>query len=323
MRGPPSTTSPRSRARNAMTIDVEDYFQVSAFESHVPRHTWSSRACRVERNVERILEILGERGVSATFFTLGWVAERYPALVRRLVDLGHELASHGYQHVRVTQQDRRGFGEDIRRTKRLLEDTAGVEVLGYRAASYSIDRSNLWAHEELRDAGYAYSSSIYPIRHDLYGIPDAPRFGYAPLADDSGFIEIPVTTLEVLGQRLPCGGGGYFRLYPYWLSRWAIAQVNRVERQSAIFYFHPWELDPDQPRLSGLSRKTRFRHYVNLGRTERRLARLLADFQWDRMDRVFLPPGARRSGQPGEPNALLPIDRMRAGESLAQGVAAR
>ena len=250
-------------------------------------------SCRVEKNMERIFDLLDEHELRATFFVLGWIAERYPHLVRAVVGRGHELASHGYEHIRVTQQNRVAFGQDVRRTKALLEDIGAVEVLGYRAASYSIDRSNLWAHDELRDAGYRYSSSIYPIRHDLYGISDAPRFPYRPIAGDDRFIEIPITSVEVMGHRFPCGGGGFFRLYPYRLSRGAIARVNRTEGQSTVFYFHPWEIDPHQPRLSGLSVRTRFRHYLNLHRTEARLRRLFADFHWDRMDRVFLSGVAR------------------------------
>ncbi len=279
---------PTELIRNAFTIDVEDYFQVSAFESRIKRDDWPALPCRIERNLVRILGILAEHGVQATFFTLGWIAERYPRLIRDLVAQGHELASHGYAHIRVTQQDRAAFAADIRQTKARLEDIGGVEVRGYRAASYSIDQTCLWAHAELHDAGYRYSSSIYPIHHDLYGIPDAPRFIYRPLPDVPEFIEIPITTTEILGYRFPCGGGGYFRLYPYGLSRWAIARVNRLDRQSALFYCHPWEIDPEQPRPPGLSLKTRFRHYVNLHRTESRLHRLLTDFQWDRMDRIFL-----------------------------------
>lgn len=273
---------------NALTIDVEDYFQVSAFEAHVDRAAWPSIPSRVEANLERILGMLDEKGVKATFFTLGWIAERYPGLIRELVARGHELASHGYAHVRVIHQDRQGFAADIRRTKDLLEEIAGVAVLGYRAASYSIDERTPWAHAELRGAGYRYSSSIYPIRHDLYGVPDAPRFGYAPLGSDVPLLEVPITTVEIRGRRFPCGGGGFFRLYPYPLSRWAIARVNRRDGQPAVFYFHPWEVDPRQPRQTGLPLKTRFRHYVNLGRTEGRLRRLLDDFRWERMDRVFL-----------------------------------
>lgn len=275
---------------NALTIDVEDYFQVSAFERYIKREDWAILPCRIEQNMERIFTLLKSHRVQATFFTLGWIAERYPHLIREIVAYGHELASHGYEHIRVTQQDRSAFGQDIRRTKHLLEDIGGVEVKGYRAASYSIDRSNLWAHDELQKAGYRYSSSIYPIRHDLYGIPDAPRFLYHPLPGDDGFIEIPITTIEVLGNRFPCGGGGYFRLYPYRLSRWAIRYVNRREGQPSIFYFHPWEIDPAQPRQAALGFKTRFRHYLQLHRTDARLNRLFADFSWDRMDRVFLRP---------------------------------
>lgn len=285
----------RQSIRNAFTVDVEDYFQVSAFEGHVNRTDWPSLTCRIERNMDRILALLKEHNVQATFFTLGWIAERFPRLIRELVDDGHELASHGYEHVRVPQQNRATFGQDIRRTKALLEDIGGLEVRGYRAASYSIDRTCLWAHDELREAGYRYSSSVYPIHHDLYGIPDAPRFAYNPLPNDAAFIEIPITTTDIFGYRLPCGGGGYFRLFPYRLSRWAINRVNRQDCESAIFYFHPWEIDPEQPRQVGVSVKTRFRHYLNLHRTEARLTQLLKDFHWDRMDRIFLPDMAHDS----------------------------
>ncbi|AFL76067.1 XrtA system polysaccharide deacetylase [Thiocystis violascens] len=307
------TTSPR---RNAFTIDVEDYFQVSAFEAHIERRDWSSLPCRIERNMDRILAILNRHGVQATFFTLGWIAERFPRIIRELVDGGHELASHGYEHIRVTQQNRADFGQDIRRTKTLLEDIGGVEVLGYRAASYSIDRSCLWAHDELREAGYRYSSSIYPIHHDLYGIPDAPRFAYFPRADDDTFVEIPITTTDILGYRLPCGGGGYFRLFPYALSRWAIERVNRQDRESAIFYFHPWEIDPEQPQQVGLKFKTRFRHYLNLHRTEARLNRLLTDFQWDRMDRLFLAVDKSTAG--ASESGAAPLTRPHAPPDLQE-----
>ena len=236
--------------------------------------------------MERIFSLLDERGVYATFFVLGWIAERYPHLPKAIVGLGHELASHGYAHIRVTQQTRTAFAQDVRRTKGLLEDAGGTAVHGYRAASYSFDKTNLWAHEELQEAGYRYSSSIYPVHHDLYGIPDAPRFFFKPTTDNE-FLEIPITTANVLGQRLPCGGGGYFRLYPYRFSRWALRRVNRKDGQSCVFYFHPWEIDPGQPAQEGLDLKTKFRHYLNLDRTESRLDRLLADFQWDRIDRVF------------------------------------
>lgn len=273
---------------NAFTVDVEDYFQVSAFEMHIPRDSWSMLPCRIEQNMARILTLLDEYNIKATFFTLGWIAERYPKLIQELVACGHELASHGYSHIRVTQQDRSTFINDVRRTKALLEDISSVEVRGYRAASYSIDRTCLWAHAALCEVGYRYSSSIYPVRHDLYGIPDAPRFVYQPLLDHPEFIEIPITTTDFFGHRIPAGGGGYFRFFPYWFSRWAIERVNNQDKQSALFYFHPWELDPDQPKQTGLSLKTRFRHYLNLHRTELRLKKLLVDFQWNRIDRIFL-----------------------------------
>lgn len=270
-----------------MTVDVEDYFQVSAFESHIKRENWDSLPCRVERNVERILGMFADKQVKATFFTLGWVAERYPRMVRQIVEAGHELASHGWSHVRATEQDRGELLADVTRTKSFLEDLSGAPILGYRAASYSIGERNLWALEVLDEAGYRYSSSIFPIRHDLYGMPNAPRFAFHP-NPGSEFLEIPVTTVELGRNKLPCGGGGWFRLFPYALSRWALRRVNDRDTQSCIFYFHPWEIDPDQPRQEGLPAKTRFRHYLNLTRMEGRLDSLLDDFRWARMDEVFL-----------------------------------
>jgi polysaccharide deacetylase family protein (PEP-CTERM system associated) len=281
---------------NAMTVDVEDYFQVSAFEDRIPRADWDRLPCRVEGNVERILALFAEKGVRATFFTLGWIAERYPSTVRRIVESGHELASHGWSHVRATEQDRSELSADVTRTKALLEDLSGVAVDGYRAASYSIGARNLWALEVLEEAGHRYSSSIFPIRHDLYGMPEAPRFAFHP-NPGSDFLEIPVTTVELVERKLPCGGGGWFRLLPYGLSRWALRRVNERDGQSCIFYFHPWEIDPDQPRQTGVSAKTRFRHYHNLRRMERRLSNLLDDFRWARMDEVF-PALAQRPDLP-------------------------
>ena len=272
---------------NAMSVDVEDYFQVSAFENNINSKDWDKLPCRVETNTNHILELFAEHGARATFFMLGWVAERYPELVRRIVDAGHELASHGYTHTRITQQTPEAFSEDIAKTKALLEDIAGCEVLGYRAASYSIVNKTLWAHDLLQEAGYRYSSSIYPIHHDLYGIPDAPRFSYHP--GEAGLLEIPITTVSLLNRNFPCGGGGYFRLLPYRVSRWAMQYVNKNDRQPCVFYFHPWEIDPGQPRQQGISRKTQFRHYLNLDRMKDRIGRLLTDFNWDRMDRIFLP----------------------------------
>jgi len=241
----------------------------------------------VEHNTNSILDLFAEHNVKATFFTLGWVAERYPQLIRRMVEEGHELASHGYSHVRVTQQTPDDFRADVSKTKHLLEDIAGTEIRGYRAASYSINKENMWALDILGETGHRYSSSIYPIKHDLYGIPDAPRFSHHPMGED-GILEIPVTTLQLFGKTLPCGGGGYFRLYPYQFSRWALRHVNRADGQAGMFYFHPWEIDAGQPRQQGITFKTRFRHYLNLGKMKRRLDNLLCDFQWDRMDAIFL-----------------------------------
>jgi len=270
-----------------MTIDVEDYFQVSAFESCIPRSAWETLPCRIERNLDLILGLLHERGAHATFFTLGWIAERYPSLVRRIVEEGHELASHGFWHGRASEQSREEFTKDIGSAKKLLEDVAGVAIRGYRAPSFSIGRLNLWALESLAETGYSYSSSIYPIRHDHYGVPDAPRFPYRP-TNARGLLEIPVTTVRVLNRNFPAGGGGYFRLLPYSLSSWCLRRVNRIDRRACVFYFHPWEIDPEQPRQRGISAKTRFRHYVNLDRMRSRISKLLQDFRWDRMDRVFL-----------------------------------
>jgi len=271
--------------RNAMSIDVEDYFQVSAFAPYIARGEWDARECRVERNIERILALLAEHRTQATFFTLGWIAERYPQLVRAIVDQGHELASHGYGHQRASDLSPAEFADDIGRAKKLLEDIGGHEVLGYRAPSFSIGEGNLWAFDSLLEAGYRYSSSVYPIKHDHYGMPDSPRFAY-PVRE--GLLEVPVTTLRLFNKNLPSSGGGYFRLLPYALSRWLIQQVNARDQQSAVFYFHPWEIDEAQPRIAGIDSKTRFRHYVNISRTHDRIGQLLSDFSWGRMDEIFL-----------------------------------
>jgi len=275
--------------KNAMTVDVEDYFQVSAFEKIITRQDWDSYPHRVEINTNKVLDMFDRNGVKATFFTLGWVAERYPALVKRIVSDGHELASHGYYHVRVINQSPEEFYADITRTKALLEDLGGVEVKGYRAASYSIGKTNLWAFSELERAGYQYSSSIYPIKHDLYGMPDAPRFKFHPNEED-GILEIPVSTLKMFGKTFPCGGGGFFRFYPYAASKWALKRMNNMEGQSGMFYFHPWEIDPEQPRIREATSKAKFRHYLNLNKMQNRLERLINDFEWQRMDEVFVCP---------------------------------
>ncbi len=272
---------------NALTIDVEDYFQVSAFAPFVPRAEWQTRECRVERNVQRLLALLAETNTKATFFTLGWIAERYPALVREIVAQGHELGSHGYGHERASDQTEGAFFSDVHLAKVILEDLSGQEVKGYRAPSFSIGADNLWAFDCLERAGYRYSSSIYPIHHDHYGMPDAPRFAHKV----NGLTEVPATTLRMGGRNWPASGGGYFRLMPYAMSRWMLRHVNRVDKRSAVFYFHPWEIDAEQPRIEGVSAKARFRHYLNLHRMESRLAALLKDFHWGRMDEIFLNEG--------------------------------
>jgi polysaccharide deacetylase family protein (PEP-CTERM system associated) len=274
-----------SSITNALTIDVEDYFQVSAFAPCIARSEWDSRECRVERNVGLIMDMLDRHGIKATFFTLGWVAERYPDLVRELARRGHEVASHGYAHQRATDQSREEFLDDISRAKVILEALSGQPVRGYRAPSFSISTGNLWAFDCLAEAGYRYSSSIYPIKHDHYGIPDAPRFMHDVRPT---LIEIPATTIRAFSRNWPASGGGYFRLMPYVLSRHLIRHVNEEDEAAAVFYFHPWEVDPQQPRIEGASAKARFRHYLNLDRMEARLERLLNDFSWGRMDQIFL-----------------------------------
>ena len=283
--------------KNALTIDVEDYFQVSALAPYIPRDQWDVHECRVERNVERILHMLDDHDTKATFFTLGWIAERYPHLIRSIVDAGHELASHGYGHERASDLTEAAFFADIDSARKLLEDLSGHEVKGYRAPSFSIGEGNLWAFDCLERAGYRYSSSIYPIRHDHYGMPDAPRFAHRVRA---GLLEVPVTTARFFDRNWPASGGGFFRLMPYAMSRWLLQHVNRQDRQSAVFYFHPWEIDAGQPRIKGINAKTRFRHYLNLHRTEGRIRRLLDDFSWGRMDEIFLVDRAGSSGQSHE-----------------------
>jgi polysaccharide deacetylase family protein (PEP-CTERM system associated) len=291
---PISTTAAAARSGrivNAMSVDVEEHFQVQALSSRVARPEWEVRPSRVADSTGRILDLFAAHEVKATFFTLGWVAERHPGLIRRIVAEGHELASHGYEHIRADSQSPNAFRADVRRTKAVLEDTGGVAVRGYRAATFSIGRRNLWAFGVLAEEGYAYSSSVNPIRHDLYGMEDAPRFPFYP-EGDRGLVEVPISTFRLGRRNFPCGGGGFFRLLPYRYSRWAINRVNRVDRQPTVFYFHPWEVDPDQPREPGLPLKSRLRHYINLEHMEHRLRKLLREFAWDRMDRVFLPQTA-------------------------------
>lgn len=277
--------SPADAICNALTVDVEDYFQVQAFADIISRDDWDKLPRRVDANTERLLDIFSAAGVKGTFFTLGWVAERFPTLIRRIVADGHELASHGYEHRRADGQTPAEFRADVARTKKILEDAGGAPVRGYRAATFSIGARNWWAYEILALEGYTYSSSVFPIAHDLYGAPDSPR---APFRKEgTSLLEIPLTTVRYLGRNLPCAGGGYFRLLPYGFSRWAMRRVNRVDGMPCIFYMHPWEIDPDQPRQTAAGLKSRLRHYTNLGKTEDRLKRLLRDFTWGRMDAAY------------------------------------
>ena len=281
-----ATTAPGPRIVNAMTVDVEDYFQVSAFEPHVERAAWPYFACRLESRVERILEMYAEADVKATFFTLGWVAERFPDMVRRIVAEGHELASHGWEHRMVTTQTPEEFAHDVRRTKAFLEDLGGVAVSGYRAPSYSINATNnRWAHDGPARGGLPLPARASPRSSTTSTAGRTRRPRPFPVAGNE-LLEVPISTIEVGSRRIACGGGGWFRLYPYALSKRFTARLNE-QGERYVFYFHPWEIDPEQPRMPNVGRKTRFRHYVNLGRMEGRVQRLLEDFAWDRMDRVF------------------------------------
>jgi polysaccharide deacetylase family protein (PEP-CTERM system associated) len=272
-----------------MTIDVEDYFHANALSAAAPVSSWASLESRVVRNNERLLEMFAEAGITATFFVLGWVAERYPSIVRQIREAKHELASHGYGHQLIYSLTPDQFREDVRRAKALLEDQGGVAVAGYRAPSYSITKRSLWALDVLLEEGYTYDASIFPIRHDTYGIPDAPRHPYVMSRTGGELVEAPPSTVRLLGRNLPMAGGGYFRLLPYGWTRWGIGRVNRVERKAAIFYLHPWEIDPDQPRLS-VGRLSRFRHYRNLDQTEERLRRLLRQFSFAPLAQVLQQP---------------------------------
>ena len=269
---------------NGLSVDVEDWFQVGAFENTISRADWDGLELRVGDNVARILDLFDEAGVKATFFTLGWVAERNRAAMQSIVNRGHELASHGYDHTRVFTLTRNQFSADLAKARSILEDASGKAVTGYRAPSFSIDARNPWAHEVLAEHGYAYSSSVAPVVHDHYGWREAPRFAFDPVPG-SDLVEIPVTTALLGKRRLAAGGGGFFRVLPYSFTRWAIRQVNSDHRP-AVFYFHPWEVDPDQPRVSNASVRSRLRHYTNLSRMAGKLSDLLGDFAWGRMDEV-------------------------------------
>jgi polysaccharide deacetylase family protein (PEP-CTERM system associated) len=277
---------------NGLSVDVEDWFQVGAFENVIARGEWDSIKTRVEDNVYRVIDLFAEADVSATFFTLGWVAKRHPNMVRRIADAGHELASHGYDHARVFTMDRAGFAEDIRKARTIIEDCSGVAVTGYRAPSFSIDSRTPWAFAELAEQGYVYSSSVAPVVHDHYGWPEAPRFAFKPLPW-SPMVELPVTTAMLGGRRVAAGGGGFFRVLPYGFSRWAIRQVNRSDGRPAVFYFHPWEVDPDQPRVGHAPLRSRFRHYTGLGKMAGKLRELVHEFRWSRMDLVAHREAAR------------------------------
>ena len=267
---------------NALSVDVEDWFQVGAFESVFSKDDWRGQAQRVERNTDAVLALFEKAGVKGTFFTLGWVAERYPALIRRIVAQGHEIASHGYDHKRVFLMDADEFSADLARARALIEDAAGQAVTGYRAPSFSIDARTPWAHRVLAEAGYRYSSSVAPVRHDHYGWPESPRFAWKPLPD-SDLVELPVTTARLGNRVVAAGGGGFFRLLPYRFSHWAITQVNGDGRP-AIIYFHPWEIDPDQPRVADAPLKSKLRHYSKLSAMAGKLERLMGDFRWTRID---------------------------------------
>ena len=276
---------------NGLSVDVEDWFQVGAFENVIGRDSWETLSDRVERNCDRILEMFADFDVKATFFTLGWVARRHPDLMRRIAAEGHELASHGWDHARVYRMERKAFAEDLEKSRKTIEDAAGVKVTGYRAPSFSIDHRTPWAYMIMAEQGYSYSSSVAPISHDHYGWPEAPRFAFRPLPW-SDIIELPVTTAELGGKRLAAGGGGFFRVLPYAFSRWAIRQVNRRDNRPAVFYFHPWEIDPDQPRVPNAPLKSRMRHYTNLSGMADKLRQRVGEFQWGRMDVLALREAA-------------------------------
>ena len=278
--------------RNALSVDVEDWFQVGAFENVIARDAWETLPRRVEINTDRVLALFEAAGVKATFFTLGWVAERHPALIRRIADAGHEIASHGWDHRRVFTMSAAEFRADLKRAQKAIEDAGGQSPRGYRAPSFSIDARTPWAHPILADEGYAYSSSVAPIAHDHYGWPGSPRFAWRPVAG-ADLIELPVTTVAFAGRRFAAGGGGFFRLLPYRFSSWAIARVNERDERPAIFYFHPWEVDPGQPRVADASARSKIRHYANLDVMEAKLLKLLRDHQWGRTDAVAAAEQAR------------------------------
>lgn len=268
------------RVVNAMTVDVEDYFQASAFDRLVSRTSWYERESRVVANTHRLLEFFHRHHVHATFFILGWVAERFPSLVRDIATLGHEVASHGFHHQLIYTLAPDQFRDDVRRAKAVIEDAGGCTVRGYRAPSFSVVRESLWALDILIDEGYSYDASVFPIHHDRYGIPDAPRRPHVIERGAGSIVEVPASTVRLGRVNVPIAGGGYFRLLPYGFTKWGIARVNRVDRHPVVFYIHPWEIDPNQPQLP-VSTVTRWRHYSNLDDTLHRLERLVQDFAFD------------------------------------------
>jgi polysaccharide deacetylase family protein (PEP-CTERM system associated) len=282
---------------NAMSVDVEDYFQVNAFDGVVPRERWDNFESRVCRNTERLLAMFESAGVTATFFVLGWVAERFPSLVTAIAAQGHEIASHGYAHRLIYDQTPEAFRDDVRRAKDLLETAAGVHVDGYRAPSYSVTAETLWSLDVLIEEGYRYDASIFPIKHDRYGIPSAPRHPYVLTRDSGSLVEAPASTVRCAGVNLPVAGGGYFRILPYAWTRWGIRRLNQHEGRPAIFYLHPWEIDPSQPRVAaGLL--SRFRHYRNLDQTEARLRQLVRDFRFSTVRRILAAVQPEAAGAP-------------------------
>jgi len=291
---------------NALSIDLEDYFQVEAFASRINYNEWDNYPCRIKQNTKKILNILDDYQIKATFFCLGWIAKRYPSLIKNIAQRGHEVASHGYAHKPIYKQSPKEFKEDIKRTKNILEDITGKPVFGYRAPTYSITQKTLWALEILAEEGYKYDSSIFPIRHDLYGIPNAPRFPFVVTFQHSHVTrfniqtcklanlptcqllrEFPLTTLRILNINIPIAGGGYFRLFPYAFIKNALKYINIKEKKPFVFYLHPWELDPNQPRINHIPWRSRFRHYVNLGKTEKKFKKLLSDFRFTTVLKVL------------------------------------
>lgn len=277
--------------KNALTIDVEDYFHVAALKSAIPVESWDTRECRVDRNIDDLLQMFDDQGVLATFFVLGWVAERYPKIVERIAQQGHEVASHGYSHQLIYNQQQDVFREETFKSKAILEDIIQTPIRGYRAATYSITKRSIWAIDTLIEAGFEYDSSIFPVRHDLYGIPDFPKYPHLYEGSDKGaIVEFPISSVSMLGCQLPIAGGGYFRLFPYWFTKYGLGKINK-EGGAFMFYLHPWEIDPAQPRVRNLGWKSSFRHYNNLAKCKSRLARLLHDFEFTSMQNVLIRDG--------------------------------